>query len=114
MNTENLEFLLGQLIERQDKIIERLEAIEAVVESSLNNSEEKLSSIEVALGDVNNVLSQIEDSFNCWADRPTFAKTLMDELNCWSESPTFAKTILDSIDRVNESVNDLESTISLK
>ena len=77
MNTERIEELLERLIDKQDEIISRLDAVESVLEEKLNESNYKLSNIEGEL--------------NWWENKPTLAKQLLAALGMVCITPVFDK-----------------------
>lgn len=66
MNTERIENLLEILIDKQDDIIRRLDAVESVLENKLDDSNYKLSNIE--------------EELNWWGDKHSLAKQLLKAL----------------------------------
>lgn len=85
MNTDRIEKLLEQLIAKQDDIVYRLEALESVVEEQLQESNDKLSSIQ--------------EELNWWEDKPSMAKQLLSALEHIEKSLNNIDISILSLDR---------------
>lgn len=80
MNTEKMEYLLEQLLIKQDELISRIEKLE--------------STIEVGLGNVNSEVSDIASS----------SQRIFDELVWWGEGHTLAKQVLQGLTSIEHAV----------
>lgn len=92
MNTERIEALLEQLIEKQDQLILRIESLEGTIEAKLDEVNSGISDLEHASLQIGN------------------------ELNWYGENHSFAKQLLESVDRISGpagySLTDIHSELT--
>jgi uncharacterized phage infection (PIP) family protein YhgE len=107
LDTEKIEDLLAQLIEKQDELISRIASLESTVE-------QQLSEVNSGISDLAHSSSQINDELNWWGEGSSLAKHIVsgisdlkqtssqinDELNWWGEGPSLAKKILDGLSSI--------------
>ncbi|MDP3837579.1 MAG: hypothetical protein Q8Q54_01520 [Methylococcales bacterium] len=82
MDTSRLEYLLEQLIDKQDELISRIERLEATVEQQLTEA--------------NASISELQSS----------SSQIYDELNWWGENPSLAKQVLAALDGIESAVSE--------
>lgn len=77
MDTSRIEALLEALIDKQDEIITRIEALEQSVSYDLGAVTNELSTLNTNLS---SGISRIHDELNWWGDGPSFAKQVIGTL----------------------------------
>lgn len=73
MDTSRLEELLVQLIDKQDKLISRVESLETMLEKKLTETNDGLT-------DLRSISSEFYEEFNWWSDGHSFAKQVLSSL----------------------------------
>lgn len=89
MDTEKIEYLLEQLIDKQDELIHRLENLE--------------STIEIGLSNINNEVSEVASS----------SKSICEELNWWGDGHSLAKQVLQGLTSIEDAIGSVETQIML-
>ena len=77
MDTSRIEALLETLIDKQDEIIARIEALEQSVSYDLGAATRELSTLNTNLS---SGISQIHDELNWWGEGHSFAKQVLGTL----------------------------------
>ncbi|MCK9387708.1 MAG: hypothetical protein M0Q22_04855 [Sulfuritalea sp.] len=85
MDTSRIEALLETLIDKQDEIITRIEALEQSVSYDLGAATSELSTLNTNL---NSGLSQIHDELNWWGEGHSFAKQVLAALEILNMNTT--------------------------
>lgn len=73
MDTEKIEDLLTQLVDKQDELISRIESLESTVQ-------EQLFEVNSGISNLVHSSSQIEAELNWWGENPSLAKQILDRL----------------------------------
>lgn len=89
MNTEKIEYLLEQLLDKQDELIRRIENLE--------------STIEIGLDNINTEVSEVA---SC-------SKNIYEELVWWGEGHSLAKQVLQGLTSIESAIGSVETQIMM-
>jgi CHASE3 domain sensor protein len=89
MNTEKIEYLLEQLLGKQDELIQRIENLESTIGFGLTN--------------INTEVSEVASS----------SKSIYEELIWWGEGHSLAKQVLQGLTSIENAIGDVETQIMI-